>query len=287
MSEKIPPSGKFKNIYQRMLEVQKAVQSVQKNETVKMSERDKGYKAVTHDDVAAALHGPLAEAGIVLLPNVLDFKTEFFDIEKKSDRGAYTQRWYRTDLRISVKWINADQPEDFIESTGGAFALDTSDKSFAKAYSLALKIILLKVHLLESRDGEEERTFETGGDRPPARPGPSGPLPKAQPKSTAKPPPTKKPAGNFAPASDEQIEMLYSLAIDRQVSEGVLNHLIQSYGVQPGSRPLKWIADEIGKLLENEDTNEATLMAESQRVISRREAARIKAETEKRKAADE
>ena len=37
---------------------------------------------------------------------------------------------------------------------------DTSDKAYAKAYSLALKIVLLKVHLLESRDGEEQRDPE-------------------------------------------------------------------------------------------------------------------------------
>lgn len=120
---------------------------------------------------------------------------------------------------------------------------------------------------------------------------PSGPLPQKKPadKPPAKapagksPPAEKKPTGNFAPADDAMIEQLYSLAIDRQVSEGVLNVLIQAYGVKPGTNPPVWAAKEIGKLLENEDANEATVMAESQRVISRREAARIKEEAEKQK----
>lgn len=149
-----------KNIYQRMIEVQKKVQSIAKNEVVKMYENDKGYKAVTHDDVAAALHLPLAEAGIVLLPTVTGYTASEFEVEKSNNKGKYTQKWYRTDLEIKVQWINADNPDDRIESTGGAFAIDTSDKSYAKAYSLALKIVLLKVHLLESRDNEEQRTFE-------------------------------------------------------------------------------------------------------------------------------
>lgn len=153
-----------KNIYQRMIEVQKKVTSVQKDALVKMSENDRGYKAVTHDDVAAALHLPLAEAGIVMLPDVEEFTLSDFE---KTNQWGKTVTWYRTDIKILVKWINADNPEDFIVSKGAAFALDTSDKSFAKAYSLALKIVLLKVHLLESRDGEEERPFDQahGGEK--------------------------------------------------------------------------------------------------------------------------
>lgn len=147
----------IKNIYQRMADVQKKVQTVFKNETVKMYENDKGYKAVTHDDVAAALHTPLAECGIFMLPDVLDYSTTQFDKENQYKKNV---TWYRTDIKIKCKWINIDKPDDFIESSGGAFALDTSDKSYAKAYSLALKIILLKVHLLESKDGEEQRPFD-------------------------------------------------------------------------------------------------------------------------------
>lgn len=146
-----------KNIYQRIIDVQKKVTSVIKNETVKMYENDKGYKAVSHDDVSEALHLPLAEAGIFMLPDVIEYKNSSF---LKKNKNGYEVEWYRTDIKIKVKWINVDDPNDFFESTGAAFALDTSDKSFAKAYSLALKIVLLKVHLLESRDEEEERVFE-------------------------------------------------------------------------------------------------------------------------------
>ncbi len=153
-----------KNIYQRMAEVQKRVQTIYKNETVKMYENDKGYKAVTHDDVAAALHVPLAECGIFMMPDVTEYETKEFD---KTNQYGKTVTWYRTDMKIKVRWINIDKPEDFIETTGGSFALDTSDKSYAKAFSLALKIILLKVHLLESRDNEETRPFDeqNGGEK--------------------------------------------------------------------------------------------------------------------------
>lgn len=145
------------NIYQRMIEVQKLATTVVKSATVKMSENDKGYKAVTHDEVAATLHLPLAQCGVFMLPEIVSYKTDSFE---KTNQWGKQVTWYRTDLEILVKWVNVDKPDEFITSKGAAFALDTSDKSFAKAYSLALKIVLLKVHLLESRDGEEERPFD-------------------------------------------------------------------------------------------------------------------------------
>lgn len=274
------------NIYQRMLKVQLAAKSVRKTDTVQVS-GERSYKAVTHDEVAALLHDPLAQAGIVLLPAVTKYSITEFEVEKKSNYGGgnYKQKWYRTDIEILVKWINADDPKDFFESNGAAFALDTSDKSFAKAYSLALKIVLLKVHLLESRDGEEARIFENeqsagGKNLPPAQPKNSAPAAQGK-KSTPPPPAGKKPA-NLAPANDDDIATMYSLATERGVDAAEVNYLIKNgYGIaEPGKLPV-FVCREILHLLNKEDTNSATIMAESQRVISRREAARIKAESEK------
>lgn len=209
-----------KNIYQRIIEVQKKVLSVEKKENVKMYENDKGYKAVSHDDVALLLHTPLAEAGIVLLPTVTEYTVSEFEIDKwdKYEKKTKKQKWYRTDLKINVKWINADDPKDFIESNGGAYALDTSDKSFAKAYSLALKIVLLKVHLLESKDEEEKRTFE--GDEPPPKQ-----QPKTNPQASQQKPPaqaggnpqSKPPVQNHAPGalSQDQLKRLYAIGMPR------------------------------------------------------------------------
>lgn len=185
-----------RNIYQRMVEVQKVVTSVQKNEVVKMHDNDRGYKAVTHDDVAAALHKPLADCGVFMLPDIESFETTQFD---KTNQYGKTVTWYRTDIKILVKWVNVDSPEDFIQSRGAAFALDTSDKSFAKAYSLALKIVLLKVHLLESRDGEEERIFENEQGHQTQKNQP----PKNTQKQQAPPAPKAQSATKPAPKVDE------------------------------------------------------------------------------------
>jgi hypothetical protein len=75
---------------------------------------------------------------------------------------------------------------------------------------------------------------------------------------------------------------MYDLARSREVKPEELNYLIEKgYGVVKGKPLPNWIANECIKLLENEDCTATKVMAESQRVISRREAARIKAESEK------
>ena len=262
-----------KNIYQRVIEVQKAVQTVLKNEKVEVR-GDRSYKAVTHDDVAALLHMPLAEAGIVLLPDVTEFVTTEFNIEKRGDQGPYTQKWYRTDIKIKVKWINADMPDDFFESTGAAFALDTSDKSFSKAYSLALKIVLLKVHLLESRDSEEQRPFENDelSDKRPAGKRPAGKSPPSKKPEPQKP--AAKPKSNpiLSPATQDEIDVMYSLCIERGLKESVLNLLIRDgYGVTSAKLPA-WICSEICKFLGKESVDEAAVVTQAMEVKKRREA---------------
>lgn len=273
-------SPRPKNIYQRMIDVQKAVSSVDKNEVVKMSENDRGYKAVTHDDVAAALHLPLANAGIVMLPDIVDFVTTEFNVEKPGWNGGPSriQKWYRTDIKIKVEWINADEPTDRISSHGAAFALDTSDKSFAKAYSLALKIVLLKVHLLESRDNEEAREFERDEDPP------AGTKKQAQQKQ-AQAPKNQPPAGTnsaapitpkqsppkstpVAPsATADQLSNLRALMESRGVNDqDVRDAVTVAYGVQLTSPGAPFFisstaATELIGVLTTEDSTGETLKA--------------------------
>lgn len=257
----------IKNIYQRMVEVQKVVKTIEKNETVKMSEHDKGYKAVTHDDVAAALHLPLAEAGIFMLPNVIDYSSSEFS---KTNNYGKSVTWYRTDIKISVRWINVDKPEDYIESIGAAFALDTSDKSFAKAYSLALKIVLLKVHLLESRDGEEQRLFEesTGGHLSQGNKHPQQQQkqrPNNQPQGQQKPQQqaakTQQTAvtKDVSPASPQLMNELFELSSKLAITDTELSDMAKrGWGVE-NSTPTFMVKELINLMNKNESNKDMVL----------------------------
>lgn len=102
------------------------------------------------------------------------------------------------------------------------------------------------------------------------------------PKSNPLPQPTKveeKPkVKNSAPASQNQMEVIYSLAIDRDVKESELNYLIkEGYGVQGNVVP-NWIALEIEKFLSDPDVNSGSVMAQAVKIANRREAARLQKE---------
>lgn len=105
---------------------------------------------------------------------------------------------------------------------------------------------------------------------------PSGPPPA---KKESKPPqePKPKPAagGNFAPASEAMMERINDLCREKHIAESILRKLIcEGYGEIMGSVKT-WVAMEIGHLLAEDGTSEATLMAKTQRLISEREAKRL------------
>jgi len=130
----------IKNIYQRMNQVMLMVQGVQK-ESKKVNNQ---YTFVSHDGVAKALHMPMAEAGIIMLPTIEEL----------------TQDGNRTRVMMGITFINIDNPEDkcYIRSAGDG--IDPQDKGIGKAVSYAVKYGLLKAFCLETGDDVEKDNYE-------------------------------------------------------------------------------------------------------------------------------
>lgn len=132
------------NIYQRLNAVMKEVEYIQKGErTVNGS-----YRFVSHDQVTAKLHKPFVNAGIVVIPSVVEM----------------IQDGNRTSVKLEVAFINMDDPIDRVVSThyghgidGGGTKADgkvipVGDKGIGKAVSYAFKYALLKTLMLETGD---------------------------------------------------------------------------------------------------------------------------------------
>lgn len=113
--------------------------------------------------------------------------------------------------------------------------------------------------------------------------GPAGKAASAAPASKQSKPTEKKPPAqskNYAPASKQMVDRINELCIDRGIAENILHYVItEGYG-EKVSTFKHWQAIEVGNLLSSEDTTEGTLMAHAQRLISRREAERIKREAD-------
>ena len=134
------------NIYQRINEVRKKVEYIQKDATVQ------GYRAVTHDAVTAMVRDALIEQGIVIIPDQLTGNCV------EAGTTSNNKPIIRFEASYQIWFINADKPDDDKFSLKMiAHANDSGDKAPGKACSYAVKYALLKVFNIETGENEESR----------------------------------------------------------------------------------------------------------------------------------
>lgn len=134
------PNFKPLNIFQRINAVMKEVKYVQK-ESKKVNGQ---YTFASHDAVTSALHSPMAEHGIVMVPTI----------------NKLVQDGNKTIVTMDISFINADQPDDRINLQYIGYGIDASDKGVGKAISYAVKYALLKMFCLETGDDVEKDNIE-------------------------------------------------------------------------------------------------------------------------------
>lgn len=147
------------NLFQRINAIQLKISSVYKGAKVSMGNSG-SYNAVSHDDVTALLHQPIADVGIIAFPNMESAEVEPFETVKSYNGKDTVSMGYRVRVWASVTFINMDKPDERITTKCFSYALDNGDKATGKAYSMAIKYCYLKTFMLESCDEEESRTFE-------------------------------------------------------------------------------------------------------------------------------
>ena len=127
MPEKIEPL----NIYQKLNAVMAEVDYIQKEKKSGMQ-----YNIVSHDAVTALVRPHLQKIGVVYHPTSL----------------RVLQDGNRTQVELTVRFANMDNPADFIDVPSLGYGVDTSDKGPGKAISYAVKYALLKTLGLETGD---------------------------------------------------------------------------------------------------------------------------------------
>jgi hypothetical protein len=147
------------NLYQKINAIQKKVTTVFKGASVSVG-GGRSYNAVSHDDVAALLHIPMAMVGVFTEVDIT--KAEIEQISTESTYNGKTEKKfsYMAKIWVSVTFVNSDTPTERFVSNGFAYSFDNSDKATGKALSYAVKNVYLKNFNLESTDNEESRDFE-------------------------------------------------------------------------------------------------------------------------------
>lgn len=134
------------NLYQRINEIRKKVDYIQKDKSV--STGGGSYKAVTHDQVTAILREHMITFGVVCVPSLV--------ASKANDRVGDAKQ-FRYDATYSFDFVNADKPEEKLSIIIEAHAMDNADKAPGKALSYAKKYAVLKLFEIETGEDEESR----------------------------------------------------------------------------------------------------------------------------------
>jgi len=245
------------NLYQKIIRVYEQVSTVVKYDHISVG--NNSYSAVSHDAVVKALHGPLAQHGIVVIPSMLEAKIERYEKEKTYNGQTTKQEWFRADCHVCVKFVNADKPEENFVTGVWSYALDTSDKAMGKAYTYAIKMIYLKVFLLESADQEEQRIYEQEAPRPQTKTYNESRAPEPSP---VKPKPALvnyAPQSNGAktdydgPISDKQVKRMFAIAYKNNwTAQDITANILKNYGVAPENLTAKKYEEAVSFFEANE-----------------------------------
>ena len=131
------------NIYKRMLDVESELRVVAKNLNVGYGAFK--YRATGEADVLLAVKPLEAKHGIYSYP----FKRTIIK-EKELEKG-YMER-----LETVYRFVNVDEPSDFIDITSYGDGIDTGDKGPGKAMTYSDKYALMKAYKIVTGDDPDQ-----------------------------------------------------------------------------------------------------------------------------------
>lgn len=119
------------NLYQKLIEVRKAVPYLQK------SEKGHRFNFVSSSHTLSALKEKMDEMGVLLVPSVIESEVR----DHATQAGKHE---YFTILMMSFTWVNSDNPEETITCSWTGQGLDSGEKGVGKAMTYAEKYFMLK-----------------------------------------------------------------------------------------------------------------------------------------------
>jgi len=126
------------NIHQRIWAIMDEVNYIKKDK--KIETRAGSYSVTGHDAVSKLFHPLLVKHRVLMIPSV----------------GECTQDGNRTMVKMSFRWINVDNPEDFFVNECFGYGISAQDKGIGMAISYCVRYITLKTLHLETGDSDIE-----------------------------------------------------------------------------------------------------------------------------------
>lgn len=127
-----------KNLYQKMLEVMKNIEYLNKDDRVKY--RDTDYRAMSEEKVTMTVRKELIKQGLVVFP---------IDQTVEKDGNITT-------TNTKYKMVNTDNPEEYVILASSGQGADTQDKGVGKAMTYSFKYMLLRTFAIPTGEDPDK-----------------------------------------------------------------------------------------------------------------------------------
>lgn len=144
------------NIFQRMSKITEELETVAKNMTVGFGKNS--YKAVSERDVLDAVKPVEVKWGVYSYPYSRDI-LEAQALEK-TDRDGNKSTVFFSRIRTVYRFVNIDNPSEYLDITSFAEGIDPADKGSGKAMTYADKYALLKAYKISTGDDPDKDPSE-------------------------------------------------------------------------------------------------------------------------------
>ncbi len=143
------------NIYQRLSKITSELGTVNKN--LNVSTGKSSYKAVSERDIKDAVK-PLEEKyGVLSYP----IDKEIIESDLVEDATGRRYRYMR--LRVVMRFVNIDKPEEYVDVIGYGDGLDSGDKAPGKADTYAYKYCLMSCYKISTGDDPDQNASDESG----------------------------------------------------------------------------------------------------------------------------
>jgi hypothetical protein len=140
------------NILQKIQTVSMQIMNLTKD--MQVGDSKYGYSAVSDNHVTLAVKKAEKEAGILSIPIFQELvKTEIVKSEDKQGRDKIN---YVDVIKMTVRFYNVDNMEEFIDVQSYGRGLDTGDKGFGKASTYARKYALLNAYKIATGEDPDQ-----------------------------------------------------------------------------------------------------------------------------------
>lgn len=168
-------------VYEKIQQVMGSVNYLNKDGFVETG-KGKGYKALTDEKVLGAVRPALVSAGLVILP--VKMEQQRTDEQVKAYDGS-TKTNRITDVSVTYRIINVEDPKDYVEVVSAGTGVDTQDKGIGKAMTYAKKYAILNSFLIPSGEDTDQISSDKYTEQL------MGPAPAPEPTPTPAPTPAQ------------------------------------------------------------------------------------------------